>query len=150
MQQRRHARGAGDDGGGPREIGVDHPARQPQQIAVPVAVHRDGVAGGHELGGQGRRARHLLAEEEERGPRPRGGERLEHRGRAERIRPVVERDRHAARGGRPRRDAQRRGQRRHDRRERGQRPAGGDRAYDRDGVHAASSSTASAAVGRLA
>ena len=74
-----------------------------------IAVQRDLMTGGddppHELG-----APHdLLADHEERRPRARASEQVEHRRRALRMGPVVERQRHAAGAGQRARKVQRPG-----------------------------------------
>ena len=66
-----------------------------------VAVQRDRMAGGGDLGRQRPGPPHLLADQEERRLHAGGREQLEHRGRALRMRAVVEGDRHGRRVDQP-------------------------------------------------
>ncbi len=66
-----------------------------------VGVERHQVPSLHGLRGKMRSAVHLLADHEERRPRPRALEQLEYRGRPLGVRPVVERERHPGLGYRP-------------------------------------------------
>ena len=98
--QRRDAPGGGVDRlRRPLEVGGHGAGSQAQEVAVAVAVQPDGVARGDDLGGQRGRAPHLLADEEERRRRAGVLEDVEHRGRALRVRTVVERQRDRVRVG---------------------------------------------------
>ncbi len=121
-----------------------------------VSVDRHGVTRGDDLGCERRMRTDLLADEEERRVRAGAGEDLEYRGRALRMRAVVERQRDTRRVRAAQRHAQDAGHRRHDRRERRQRPCGahGEAGAERGArAHAAvpfSARTSAAADGRCA
>ena len=82
--------------------------RQAQQVAMPVAVQRDLMAGVGDLARERRVAQHLLADQEERRRHTLAREDLQHRRRALRVRAVVERQRVAAAAGGAVLDAERR------------------------------------------
>jgi len=77
------------------EIELECSRRPPQHEPVPVAVQRDLVSGGGDLGRDLRPTLHLLADEEERRRRPGRGEQFEGGRRPLRVRAVVERQRDA-------------------------------------------------------
>ena len=111
-----------------------------------VAVDADLVPGGGDLGGDPRPAGDLLAHEEERRRRARGGERLQ-RGRGSLgMGAVVERERDAVRAREPAGDAETFGDARDERGRSGPRPAGGTGEHERGERLARHSGAASVAL----
>jgi hypothetical protein len=107
----RDAGRLGDDGVPAVEVGGERRGRDAQEVAVTVTVQGDGVAARRDLGRERRLTLDLLADQEERRARARSVQGGEDRGRALRMRAVVERQRDLVRAaGQAARDAERRAQ----------------------------------------
>ena len=92
---------------GPIGVVEEPSGRQPQQIPVPMTVQLDPMSGGDDVGDERRAARHLLADEEEGGGCTRLAQDLEHRRGPQRMRAVVEGERHTPGIGLPVKDSKR-------------------------------------------
>ncbi len=90
----RSSGGLGDYRVGASEIVAYLPGRQAQEAAVPMAVERDLVAGGGDLGGELRPALDLLANEEEGCLYAGRAEKLEHSRSGLRMGSIVEGEQH--------------------------------------------------------
>jgi hypothetical protein len=78
------------------EVRLERRGAHTELQAVAIAMERNEVAGGLDLGQQRRPAADLLSDDEEGGPRPRAGQRIKHGRRPLGVRAIIEGEDHAA------------------------------------------------------